>query len=100
MKSTSLQTAEPVLSQLQRLVCPLVPSGIEIPSGRFVQFLKKRGWIILVATVLGATTAIFVNFISTRLYTASAQVEIVPDRSGEPSRRRFRVSTRVTTQKS
>ena len=51
--------------------------------GRFVQFLKKRGWIILVATVLGATTAIFVNFISTRLYTASAQVEIVPDRSGE-----------------
>ena len=46
--------------------------------GRFVQFLKKRGWIILVATVLGATTAIFVNFISTRLYTASARSRSFP----------------------
>lgn len=55
--------------------------------GRFVQFLKKRAWLIALGLALGAIGAAVVNFMSTRVYTASASVEIVPDKSEE-----FRVS--------
>ncbi len=83
MKSSSLQTAEPVLPASAEIGLPHSPISGEDSIGKFVQFLKKRGWLILAATAIGLTAAIIVNFMSTRLYTASAQVEIVPDRSGE-----------------
>lgn len=56
--------------------------------GRFVQFLKKRGWIMVAGLALGCAVALAVNVTSRRLYTALARVEIVPDRADE-----FRVST-------
>jgi len=56
--------------------------------GRFLQFLKKRGWIVLTGLALGLAIALVVNVTSQRLYTAVARVEIVPDQSAE-----FRVST-------
>ncbi|MGB6193297.1 MAG: polysaccharide biosynthesis tyrosine autokinase [Terracidiphilus sp.] len=83
MKSSSLQTAEPVLPASAEIGLPQSPISGEDSVGKFVQFLKKRGWLILAATAIGLTAAIIVNFMSTRLYTASAQVEIVPDRSDE-----------------
>jgi capsular exopolysaccharide synthesis family protein len=51
--------------------------------GRFVQFLKKRGWIVLVAMVLGLAAAVTANITMRKEYTALAQIEIVPDLSGE-----------------
>ncbi len=62
---------------------PHSPLSGEDSIGRFIQFLKKRWWMILGATALGLTAALIVNVMSHRLYTASAQVEIVPDKSGE-----------------
>jgi capsular exopolysaccharide synthesis family protein len=56
--------------------------------GRFLQFLKKRIWIVGVALALGCAIAMVVNATSKRQYTAIARVEIVPDRSEE-----FRVSS-------
>ncbi len=50
---------------------------------RFVQFLKKRGWLIAVGLVLGIGVAMFINATSQRMYTASARIEIVPDKSDE-----------------
>lgn len=83
MKPSSLQTADPVLPPSAEIGLPQSPTSGEDSIGRFVQFLKKRGWLILAAVVIGITAAIVVNVMSTRRYTASAQVEIVPDRSGE-----------------
>ncbi len=51
--------------------------------GRFVQFIKKRGWIVLVAVVLGLAAALTANTTMHKEYTALAQIEIVPDLSGE-----------------
>jgi capsular exopolysaccharide synthesis family protein len=54
---------------------------------RFVQFLKKRWWLIVAGLVLGIGAAILVNTTAQRMYTASARIEIVPDKSDQ-----FRVS--------
>lgn len=51
--------------------------------GRFIQFLRKRGWIVAVAILLGVIGAITANIVMHRRYTAYAAIEIVPDRSGE-----------------
>lgn len=56
--------------------------------GRFVQFLKKRGWLVAAGVAVGCVLALAVNMTSRRLYTALVRVEIVPDQSQE-----FRVST-------
>jgi succinoglycan biosynthesis transport protein ExoP len=50
---------------------------------RLVQFLKKRGWIIAAGFALGAVGGLSANVMMHSLYTASAQIEIVPDRSSE-----------------
>jgi succinoglycan biosynthesis transport protein ExoP len=57
------------------------PSGDSL--GRLVQFLKKRGWIIGTGFLLGVAAALTANVLMHRYYTASAQIEIVPDRSSE-----------------
>lgn len=51
--------------------------------GGFVQFLKKRGWIVLIALFIGVAGAVAANILATRQYTAVAQIEIVPDISSE-----------------
>lgn len=62
---------------------PQNPISDEDSIGRFVQFLKKRGWIILATAALGLATGLAVNLLLPKRYTATAQVEIVPDRSDE-----------------
>jgi len=51
--------------------------------GQFVRFLKKRGWIVLTALIVGVAGAVAANILITRQYTAVAQIEIVPDMSSE-----------------
>ena len=51
--------------------------------GRFVQFLKKRAWLVLIALALGLAAAVIANITMRKEYTALAQIEIVPDMSGE-----------------
>jgi polysaccharide biosynthesis transport protein len=55
--------------------------------GRFIQFLKKRLWLVLVAVGLGIAAGALANVMMHRRYTATAEIEIVPDMSSE-----FRVS--------
>ena len=51
--------------------------------GRFIQFLRKRGWLILLSVALGFGAAVIANLVTQKLYTAVADIEIVPDKSGE-----------------
>ena len=55
-----------------------MPSAIldEDPFGFFVRFLKKRGWIVVVAVALGYLGAVVANHILPKLYTAEASIEI------------------------
>ncbi|HVZ84624.1 MAG TPA: polysaccharide biosynthesis tyrosine autokinase [Terracidiphilus sp.] len=55
--------------------------------GRLVQFLKKRGWIIAIGVCAGIGVAFFINKTAVRMYTATARIEIVSDKSDE-----FRIS--------
>src|SRR5579863_873116 len=48
----------------------------EDPFGYFIRFLKKRGWIVLVAVTMGFLGALVANRILPRLYTAQASIEI------------------------
>ena len=48
----------------------------EDPFGFFVRFLKKRGWIVVVAIALGFLGAAVANHILPKLYTAQASIEI------------------------
>lgn len=78
----------------QKLVEPDITNG-NMTAGadgeafwRFVQFLKKRSWIIALGLCVGVAVGVLVNTFSVRKYTARALVEIVPDQSGE-----FRLQT-------
>ena len=51
--------------------------------GKFVQFLRKRGWIVAAGFLLGIIAALAANVLMHRRYTAYAEIEIVPDRSSE-----------------
>jgi capsular exopolysaccharide synthesis family protein len=53
------------------------------PVGRFIQFLKKRGWLIGVAAVAGFLVGIALNHIQPRLYTAQANLEVAADLSSQ-----------------
>jgi capsular exopolysaccharide synthesis family protein len=48
----------------------------EDPLRVLVHFLRKRGWIILIAMVLGYLAGVLVNRFSKKLYTARAAIEI------------------------
>ena len=65
-----------------RAESPVQPSAMpgaildEDPFGYFIRFLKKRGWIVLVAVAVGFLGALVANRILPRLYTAEASIEI------------------------
>jgi len=48
----------------------------EDPFGRFVQFLKKRGWIVVVTLLVGLLVGAAANRILPKLYTATATIEV------------------------
>ncbi len=86
MKQPSSQSPELASANSEVVVQPGVP-GEGDAFVRFVQFLKKRGWLIAVGLVIGIGVAVFINTTAQRMYTASARIEIVPDKSAQ-----FRVS--------
>jgi succinoglycan biosynthesis transport protein ExoP len=54
----------------------------EDPFGRFVQFLRKRAWLIGVAVVVGLLIGVIANHLLPKLYTAQATIEV---QSSDPS---------------
>lgn len=87
MKQSRYPNSDTIAANTE-LVSPRSFAGDGDAFARFVQFLKKRAWIVAVGLALGFVAATLINMTATRLYTASARIEIVPDKSGE-----FRVST-------
>ena len=58
--------------------------GTEVdPVGRFIQFLKKRGWLICVAAAVGLLVGIALNYIQPKLFTAQANLEVAADVSSQ-----------------
>ena len=55
----------------------------EDPFGRFVQFLKKRSWIIVLAVVMGWFVGVAANYLIPKLYTAQANIEVAEDVSSQ-----------------
>jgi len=51
--------------------------------GRIVQFLQKRGWMIVAGLALGLAVAVVANVLVRKKYTATAQIDIVPDMSSQ-----------------
>ncbi len=49
------------------------------PFARFVQFLKKRAWLVGIALALGILGGIVTNHILPKLYTAQTNIEIAAD---------------------
>ena len=48
---------------------------------RFLQFIKKRGWLVLVLGALGLGAGIVANMVLPRLYTAKTNIEVEEDKS-------------------
>jgi polysaccharide biosynthesis transport protein len=55
----------------------------EASMEHFLQLIKKRGWIVLVAGAVGLALAIAANVVMTRQYTSKAKIEVKGDISGE-----------------
>jgi capsular exopolysaccharide synthesis family protein len=55
----------------------------EDPFGRFVQFLKKRLWVVALALVMGWSIGVAANHFIPKLYTAQADIEVAEDKSSE-----------------
>lgn len=74
-----VSASEPVLTESDTSSVSGLVSGIatdDDPFQVFSRFLRKRGWIILVAVSLGLIVAIIVNHVQEKLYTAHASIEI------------------------
>ncbi len=79
MKQQFTQVSEPIQSNGDLAANPdTMPGAVldEDPFGFFVRFLKKRGWIALVAVALGFLIAVAANNLLPKLYTAQASIEI------------------------
>ena len=80
------QQLNPVIEPIPVDSDTLLPSAAaaEIdPIGRFVQFLKKRGWLIGVASAMGLLIGVALNHFEPRLYTAQANIEVTQDLSSQ-----------------
>ena len=78
MNSKSNQSSEPTQPNLDQALQGAMPGEFldEDPFGRFVQFLKKRGWIIVVTLLVGLLVGAAANHILPKLYTAVATIEV------------------------
>jgi polysaccharide biosynthesis transport protein len=81
VREQSKQGSEPIPDNAD-IVVPGVGTEAD-PVGSFVQFLKKRGWLIGVAAVSGLLIGILLNHIQPKLYTAQANLEVAADLSSQ-----------------
>lgn len=79
VKQQSNEVLEPIPVDAET-VSPSMEAEVD-PIGRFVQFLKKRGWLIAVAAALGLVVGLAMNHFQARLYTAQANIEVAQDLS-------------------
>src|SRR5580658_5684995 len=49
--------------------------------GSLFQFIKKRGWLIILGAIVGLAAAETLDVVVKRYYSSTAQIEIVPDMS-------------------
>jgi polysaccharide biosynthesis transport protein len=79
VKQQFTQVSEPIQSDGDVVANPNATPGAvleEDPFGFLVRFLKKRGWIALVAGALGFLAAVVANHFLPKLYAAQASIEI------------------------
>jgi len=69
------------LTLLQGAMPGAFPDGDSF--GRFVQFARKRGWLILTGIVVGVAAGVTANLIMPKLYTAKAEIEVKSDMSAQ-----------------
>ncbi|WP_158748686.1 polysaccharide biosynthesis tyrosine autokinase [Acidobacterium sp. S8] len=55
----------------------------EEPLGNFIQLVKKRGWLVIAASLIGLVCGTTANLILQKQYTARASIEVTPDISGQ-----------------
>ncbi len=78
------QETSPADSNYTTQLDPLVGGSEEGDAfARFLQFLKKRAWIILAFMVAGLGVGIGANLILPKLYTAVANIEVAEDLSSQ-----------------
>ncbi len=53
------------------------------PAQHILQFLKKRGWLVLTLALLGLAGAVVANMVLPKFYSAKAKIEVEEDKSGE-----------------
>ncbi len=85
MNSKSNQSSEPAKGSTDpAMQQDAMPGGIpdEDPFGRFIQFLKKRAWLIGIAVGVGLLIGVMANYFLPKLYTAQATIEV---QSNDPS---------------
>jgi succinoglycan biosynthesis transport protein ExoP len=67
------------LSTTQRLSMESLPDSGSL--GSLFQFIKKRGWLIILGAIVGLAAAETLDVVVKRYYSSTAQIEIVPDMS-------------------
>jgi capsular exopolysaccharide synthesis family protein len=81
VREQSNQGSEPIPDNAD-IVVPGMGAEAD-PIGRFIQFLKRRGWLMCVAAVVGLLVGIALNHIQPKLYTAQANLEVAADLSSQ-----------------
>lgn len=66
---------------MQGALSSIAPDGDSF--GRFVQFLKKRAWVVVVTVALGLAVGVTANLLLPKLYTAQANIEVAEDLSSQ-----------------
>jgi len=66
---------------VQSVALGALPDGDSF--GRFIQFLKKRAWLVMVAVILGVAAGMTANFLLHKRYTAHADIEVAEDVSSQ-----------------
>ena len=81
VREQSNQGSEPIPKNVD-IAGPGIGTEVD-PVGTFVQFLKKRGWLIGLGAVTGLLIGILLNHIQPKLYTAQANLEVAADISSQ-----------------
>lgn len=85
MRQSSNQMSGSVSSNsdvaVQSVALGALPDGDSF--GRFIQFLKKRAWLVMVAVILGVAAGMTANFLLHKRYTAHADIEVAEDVSSQ-----------------
>jgi capsular polysaccharide biosynthesis protein len=58
----------------------LAAGGRAMDLRAYFDILRRRGWIILVVALIGATAALGLSFVQTKIYRATARISAVPAR--------------------